>query len=82
MAYDDWDPQLQEVYDNAVASSLFGGVELDDSDYRDVEAIFEYGWVTMPGPTQEVREVFYEMLEIDETDIDWDAWREFWGYDD
>lgn len=79
MAYEDWDPVLQEVFENAVASS---DRELSEAEYADAEAFFEYGWVTMPGPTEEVRDIFFGLIDIDDEYFDWEAWREYWGYDE
>lgn len=81
MAYDDWDPEIQEVYDSAVAFTWLAESE-NEQDHYTAEQLFEYGWVYDAGRNNpEVRETFYDYTGTDERDIDWDSWREYWGYD-
>lgn len=80
MAYEDWPEPMQEVYDNATAFTWLSDSE-DPLDHATAEALFETGWVYDAGyNNSDLREYFYDFTETDERDIDWDAWREFWGY--
>lgn len=87
MAYSDWPEDLQEVYLNAIAFSWLAETYgtytpgVSDSDANTAERLFEQGWVNMAeGTTPEIREMFYAYTEGSSADIDWSAWREFWGY--
>lgn len=71
---------MQEVYDNATAFSWLSETD-NPEDHYTAEMLFEYGFVYDAGHgNAEVRETFYDFADVDERDIDWDAWREYWGY--
>lgn len=76
MAYEDWMPEFQEIWEQMPVS------ELDDQDYALAEFMFEEGFMTYAGeaPPEDIkfaREQFWDIMgEYWEDHFDWDAWRE------
>ena len=87
MAYDDWPEEIQEVYLNAIAFTWLApeygayGTGATEDDIQTAEELFEAGWIDMvPGGAQEPRDLFYAYTDTSSADVDWGAWKDFWGY--
>lgn len=81
VAYDNWDPDFQDVWENTPGTSDLYGYQL----HRAEEA-FEDGFMHHRGEqpfsvTQSAREEFFDIIGYDEEFFDWDGWREAMGYD-
>lgn len=83
MAYDDWSPEFQDIWDNLRADFS----ELSASEYEYAEFMFEEGFQTYadeklhPDDIGFARQEFYDMVGIEYEDFDWDGWREAMGYE-
>jgi hypothetical protein len=90
MAYDDWAESFRDVYDDVPGMATAYNNDPDfDSGYA--EALFEVGFtmhsdeLTAAGysedQVQAIREEFFDYMGIDESDFDWQEWREAMGYE-
>jgi hypothetical protein len=81
MAYEDWMPEFQQIWDLSPAD------ELNPRERVDAEELFEEGFMTYegearPADIQAARELFFEMMgEEYESYFDWQGWREAMGYE-
>lgn len=82
MAYGDWMPEFQDLWENMPVG------ELDQGQYDLAEYMFEEGFMTYHGesPPEDIayaREVLGELLGEDYFDnfFDWEGWREAMGYE-
>jgi hypothetical protein len=83
VAYDDWTPEFQEIWDNLRAD--FEG--LSPSQYEYTEYMFEEGFQRYedeknhPDDISFARAEFFDMIGEEYEDFfDWDGWREAMGY--
>jgi len=82
MAYSDWMPEFQDVWDNTPAD--FSGLSDEELDWA--EYTFELGFMTYsnelsPAEIQYARDEFFEAAGIEADQFDWEGWREAMGYD-
>lgn len=84
MAYDDWTPEFQEVWDNLRVD--FEG--LSSSEYEYTEYMFEEGFQRFedeklhPDDIAFARAEFFDMIGEEYEDyFDWQGWREAMGYE-
>jgi hypothetical protein len=84
MAYEDWEPEFQEVWDELPGIPLFREYE-----YNEAADLFERGFThhaDEPGYDREdamaARDEFFEFTGLPEELFDWDGWREAMGYND
>lgn len=87
MAYDDWDSQFQEVFDNLPGADYLSS---EESDYA--ETLFEAGFThtkdeydamgLSPDDVGAIRDEFYSYMGwADSGAFDWEGWREAMGYE-
>lgn len=82
----DWDRDESQLWEQIASRnrSDYGEWMADD---RQAIALFDAGWIDMSaGDTQAIRDAFFdycieEGYFYDGSEFDWDAWREFMGYD-
>lgn len=89
MAYDDWDEAFRELYDNVPGMPY--AYEDETFDERRAETLYELGFthtsdeLDAMGYSSDdiyaVRQEFFDYMGIDETDFDWQGWREAMGYE-
>lgn len=84
MAYDDWDAEFQEVWDEIPGIPLFR-----DYEYDIAQDLYEAGFTHHadepgydPDAARDAREEFFEFTGLPEDLFPWDDWREAMGYDD
>lgn len=82
MAYGDWTPEFQDVWDNSPFDE--GNMSADELDWA--EYLFEVGFMSYGGeePSAQVRyarDEFFAVVDIDADQFDWQGWREAMGYD-
>lgn len=76
MAYDDWDREQQDFFDDLPVVSFLTPDELDQA--RD---IFEDAFLTHGiNESWDAREEWWDFTGMDPQDFDWDGWREMMGY--
>lgn len=86
MAYDDWDDQFREMFNDIPGADYLSS---EESNYA--EALFDAGFTHTSDElealglsmddVQAIRDEFFEFMGIDAADFDWEAWREAMGYD-
>lgn len=86
MAWDDWSDAFLDVYE-----ATPGIADLEDWETGHVEALYEAGFTHSAeeyeamGLSEDdvaaIREEFFDYLGIDESDFDWEGWREAMGYE-
>lgn len=83
MAYEDWPPEFQEVWDELPVD--FENMSVSQIEYT--EYMFEEGFMHYSGEVSYediafARQEFFEMIGEEYEDFfDWDGWREAMGYD-
>lgn len=84
MAYEDWDSEFRDVFDDIPGVPMFR-----DYEYGEAERLFEIGFThhsDEPGydaaEAQAAREEFFEFTGLPEELFPWDDWREAMGYDE
>lgn len=89
MSFRDWDEEEYNDFHDAAFEEIFNNIEsisdLDQSQLREAEALFEAGWLTWDDSysTDEIyaiRDEFYDLVGMYEEDFDWEGFREL--YDD
>lgn len=90
MSYDDWDPPFQELFDTVPGMADAERYD-DDFDVSYAEALFEAGFTMTaaeleaagydPRDTEAIREEFFEYMDMDPAEFDWQEWREAMGYE-
>lgn len=81
MAYGDWMPEFQELWDSLPVTEL-SGPDYDLAEYFFEEGFMTYSGEAPPGDIEYAREQFFEMLGEDwEEYFDWEGWREAMGYE-
>jgi len=83
MAYEDWMPEFQDVWDN-LAGEYPAGTSQEEMAWA--EYTFEVGFMTYAGelPPHEIeyaREEFFAVAGISRDEFDWAGWREAMGYE-
>ena len=85
MAYGDWMPEFQELWEGTPGVSELSGEELDLAEYLFEEGFMHYEGEQSPEDTDFARTQFFDLLGYDyefESEIfDWDGWREAMGYE-
>lgn len=86
MAYDDWDSQFQDFFDEIPGTDY-----LDDQEESIVEALFEAGFThtaeeyeamgMSEDEVQAIRDEFFEYMGLEDYEFDWEGWREAMGYE-
>ena len=86
MPYGDWDDNFREVFD-----STPGTAELESWEQSHVEALYEAGFThtaeeyealgLSEDAVQAIRDEFFDYMGLDESDFDWEGWREAMGYE-
>jgi hypothetical protein len=86
MPVDDWDGQFQDLWDHTP-----GIGHLESYEQSHVEALFEAGFThhaeeyesmgLTPDQVEAIREEFFDYMGLDESDFDWEGWREAMGYE-
>lgn len=83
MAYEDWDRELQEAFDDIPGVSMFR-----DYEYEIAEELFDRAFTHHADETDydaddvhAAREEFFEFTGLPEELFPWDEWREAMGYD-
>jgi len=86
MAYEDWDSQFQEVFDNTPGADYLSS---EESSYA--EALFDAGFTHTSAEydemgmsedeVQAIRDEFFDFMGIDAESFDWEGWREAMGYE-
>lgn len=84
MAYEDWDREFRDVFDDIPGVPLFR-----DYEFERAEELFERGFThhaDEPGydkeDAQAAREEFFEFTGLPDELFPWDEWREAMGYDE
>jgi hypothetical protein len=84
MAYEDWDEEFRDVFDDIPGVPLFR-----DYEYEIAQDLFERGFThhaDEPGydreEAQAAREEFFEFTGLPDELFPWDEWREAMGYDE
>lgn len=83
MAYDDWTPEFQDLWENLPAD--YGDLTQEQLDYA--EFMFEEGFMNYQGEqspidTDFARQEFFDMFGPEvEGSFDWQGWREAMGYE-
>src|SRR5215469_5285606 len=85
MPYGDWEPSFQEIFDN------IPGMGEPDTDIGYAETLFETAFTYDaaeldamgydPDDIDAIRDAFFDYMGIDDSDFDWDSWREAMGYE-
>jgi hypothetical protein len=86
MPTDDWSDQFQELFDRTPGTDA-----LEDHERSYVESLFEAGFTYSaedydamgldPDQVFNYREEFFQYMGLDDTDFDWEGWREAMGYE-
>jgi hypothetical protein len=86
MAFEDWDSQFQELFDNVPGADY-----LSSGEQGYAEALFEAGFThtgeeydqmgLSEDEVQAIRDEFFDYMGIDASDFDWQEWREAMGYE-
>lgn len=80
MAYSDWTPEFQDLWDSIPVE--WGS--LDDQQYDWAELLYEEGFQRYHDESDQIgwaRQEFFDFLGIDDDYFDWDGWREAMGYE-
>lgn len=83
MAYEQWMPEFQEVWENLPIDE--GDLTQQELDYA--EFLFEEGFMRYTGesPSADItfaRDEFFGFLGLEEENFDWHGWRVAMGYED
>lgn len=86
MAYDEWDSQFQDFFDEIPGTDY-----LDDQESDYAETLFEAGFThtaeeyesmgLSEDAVQAIRDEFFEYMGLEEYEFDWEGWREAMGYE-
>lgn len=78
MAYEDWTPEFQELWDDmAVPWEEMRDVDLEMAEFMFEEGFMRYHGEAPPADIQFAREEFFDIIgEEYEEFFDWEAWRE------
>lgn len=86
MAYDDWDSQFQDFFDEIPGTDYLNS---EESSYA--EALFDTGFThtaeeyeamgLSEDAVQAIRDEFFEYMGLEEYEFDWEGWREAMGYE-
>ena len=90
MSYDDWESSFQDIYDDVPGMATAQTAdETFDNSYA--EALFDVGFTMhsdeleargySEDDVQAIREEFFDYMGIDESQFDWQDWREAMGYE-
>lgn len=86
MSYRDWSQEDYEEFAESVEMQVFRErpelQDLSDADFYKAEALFEAGWLTFGEYSKDmldaIRDEFYDLLNIQERDFDWETYRELY----
>jgi hypothetical protein len=86
MAYQRWNPATRTLF-RQVAIEEFPETwtGMDQVQKNFTRGMFDYGFVrgNISSPVRvEARNRFFDELDIDPADFDWNAWRRYMGYDE
>lgn len=86
MAYEDWMPEFQEIWDSTPADYAGSQSEIEMAEFFFEEGFMTYSGEASPADIQFARESFAEFLGFDDYDdfadwFDWQGWREAMGYE-
>ena len=82
VAYDDWTPEFQDLWDSLPVDMG----ELNQEQFDWAELLFEEGFQRYadevgPGEIGWARDEFWDYLGLEYDYFDWDGWREAMGYE-
>lgn len=81
MAYEEWMPEFQELWESTPGVSELQGTDLELAEYFFEEGFMHYSGEQSFEDTSFAREQFFDLIGYDEEYFDWDGWREAMGYD-
>lgn len=86
MAFQRWDPETRRVF-RRVTIEDYNGIwtGMSDVEKNRVKGLFDYGFVRkrLSSPVRlAARDMFFDEMNIDPHDFDWNAWRRYMGYDE
>jgi hypothetical protein len=81
VAYEDWMPEFQDLFDQTPGVSELSGSQLDYAAFMFEEGYMRYHGESPPEDIEFAREQFWDMLGYDGEYFDWDGWREAMGYE-
>ena len=81
MAYEDWMPEFQDVWENTPGTSELEGTAREEAEYFFEEGFMHYTGEVSHTDTDFARESFFDLIGYDDEYFDWEGWREAMGYD-
>lgn len=83
MAYHDWSPEHQFVWDFNFGD--YAREHMDSYDREWAQELYEVGLTSHlgeedPNVIAEARELLFDLFSMDEADFEWEDWREAMGY--
>lgn len=82
MAYGDWMPEFQDVWDSSpFDEGNMSQEELDWAEYTFEQGFMSYSGELSPAEIEYARQEFFDAVGIDADQFDWEGWREAMGYD-
>ncbi len=86
MSYRDWSQEDYSEFVESAEQDLFNQrpelQDLNDQQFFEAEALFQAGWLTFgeysPEQLYAIRDQFYDLLNIQEQDFDWETYRELY----
>lgn len=82
MAYEDWTPEHQDVWDSLpIDEGNMSAEELDWAEYTFELGFQSYSGEESPEEIKYAREEFFAAVDITADQFDWEGWRAAMGYD-
>lgn len=86
MSFRDWSEGSYEEFYQGAYESIYNNIEgtiyLSNEQQERAEALFEAGWLTFgeysPNELDAIRNDFYDLVGLDESDFDWVEYRELY----
>ena len=86
MAYQRWNLETRSLFRQVtIEQHNETWTNMDTVEKNYVRGLFNYGFVRgkISSPVRvEARNVFFDEMDIDPADFDWNAWRRYMGYDE
>ena len=86
MAFQRWKPNTRQLFrETTIEEFPEVWTGMDQTQKNFVRGMFDYGFVNKKASSPvrvEARNRYFDELDIDPADFDWNAWRRYMGYDE
>jgi hypothetical protein len=79
MAYEDWTPEFQDLWENTLGTEELTPAQADYAEFMFEEGFMHYSGEVSRDDIEFARQEFFDL--IGEEYFDWEGWREAMGYD-